>query len=119
MRNGLYFLFQCLNVLNRYSPLIIVLITLWKLVLEGRKANRESLIEKQNITVATRIAAAVEAIADRASQPKKSLTAIEAPPSISKTLLSSPLPQFLPRRATPGGVPLERCLPRRATPGGV
>lgn len=119
MRNWLDFLFQCLDVLNRNSPLVIALIALWKLVSEGRKAKRESLVERQNITVGTRIAVAVEAIANRASQPKESLTAIEAPPSISKTLFSSPLPQALPPRATPGGLPLERFLPPRATPGGV
>lgn len=114
MRTWLDFLFQCLDALNRNSPLIIALITLWKLVSEGRKAKRESLISEQNITVATRIAAAVEAIATKISQPQESLTVVEERPSIKRTPLASSLPQFLPLRATPGGVPLERCLPSPA-----
>lgn len=96
MRTWLDFLFRCLDVLNRNSPLIIALITLWKLLSEGR--------EEQNITVAKRIAAAVETIANRTSQPKESLTAVEALPSIKRTRLLSPLPQFFPPAATPGGV---------------
>lgn len=119
MRTWLDFLFQCLDALNRNSPLIIALITLWKLVSEGRKAKRESLISEQNITVATRIAAAVEAIATKISQPQESLTVVEERPSIKRTRLLSPLPHFLPRRATPGGLPMEHFLPCRATPGGV
>jgi len=103
---------ECLDALNRNSPLIIALITLWKLVSEGRKAKRESLISEQNITVATRIAAAVEAIAKINNH--KSLTVVEERPSIKRTPLASPV---LPLRAT-GGVPLERCLPSLALPKG-
>lgn len=71
-------------------------------------------------TLVSRIVMALESTATRTSQPKEeSLTAVEELPSIRKTRLLSPLPQFLPPAATPGGLPLEHFLPPAATPGGV
>lgn len=113
MKTWLDFLFQCLNTLNQYSPLTIALITLWNRVSEGRKAKRKSLIEEQNLSVATRIAAALEAIATRTSQSKESLTVVEKLPSINGTLLEPTMPKFLPPPALP-----KDCLPPPALPKG-
>ncbi len=77
------------------------------------------LSEEQFTTLVSKIVAAVEATASRTSQPEESSTAVEDLPLIKRTRLLLPLPQFLPPRATPGGLPREHFLPLRATPGGV
>jgi len=126
------FFFQCLDTLNRLGEVntgvikIVGCLTMLRmLALRETEALKEQqkksktaatiqLSEEQFITLVSRIVAAVEANATRTSQPKESLTAVEDLPLIQRTRLLSPLPQFLPLRATP-----ERCLPLPATPGGV
>lgn len=137
MKTGLDFLSHCLNALNRIGEanagainLMLFLITLRMFVLQEKEALREQQRESQTTatrkqieqmltTAVARIVAVWESTATRTSQAEESLTVIEALPSMPKTHLPSPLPQFLPLRATPGGVPLERCLPLPATWGGV
>ena len=138
MKTFLDFLFQWKDALNRIGEansgvinIVGLLIRLRTLALretealieqqkESKTAATMQLSEEQFTTLVSRIVAAVEANATRTSQPKEeSLTAVEELPSIRKTRLLSPLPQFLPPAATPGGLPLEHFLPPAATPGGV
>lgn len=137
MRTLLDFFFHCLDALSRIGKanesvinIMSLLIQLRTLALRETETKKEQhkesktsatmqLSEEQFTTLVSRIVAAVEVNATRTSQPKESLTAVEDLPSIKRTRLLSPLPHFLPRRATPGGLPMEHFLPRRATPDGV